>query len=48
MVQIKRQTWQERYDMYMRHTKEELARMLAENAKIVNPAGCAEIPKYID
>ena len=42
MVQVVRQTWQERYDMYMRHTKEELASMLAENAKIISPDSCAE------
>lgn len=28
--------------MYMRHTKEELASMLAENAKIISPDSCAE------
>lgn len=43
MVQVVKQTWQERYDMYMRHTKEELASMLAESAKITNPNGCAEV-----
>ena len=41
-VSIVRQTWQERYDMYMKHTKEELASMLAESAKRTNPDGCAE------
>ena len=42
MVQIVRQTWQERYDMYMQHTKEELASMLAEQAKYINRESCAE------
>ena len=41
-VDIVRQTWQERYDMYMKHTKEELASMLAESAKYTNPNRCAE------
>lgn len=42
MVQVIRQTWQERFDMYMKHTKKELASMLAESAKYTNPDGCAE------
>jgi len=42
MVQVVRQTWQERFDMYMKHTKKELASMLAENAKYVSPDACAE------
>lgn len=42
-VSIIRQTWQERYNSYMRYSKEELASMLAENAKIVSPENCAEL-----
>ena len=41
-VQIVRQTWQERYNMYMSLPKEKLASMLAESAKITNPDGCKE------
>ena len=47
-VQIVPQTWQERYDMYMKHTKEELASMLAESAKIMCPQQCAELQKKVD
>ena len=42
MVRVVRQTWQERFDMYMKHTKKELASMLAESAKYTNPDACAE------
>ena len=45
MVSIVPQTWQERFDMYMKCTKKELASMLAENAKYTNPEGCAELQK---
>ena len=49
MIQIVRQTWEERFNMYMKHTKKELASMLAENAKYINPDGCAEFaPKNKD
>lgn len=42
MIQTVMQTWEERYNMYMSHTKEELASMLAEQAKYTNPYGCKE------
>ena len=42
MVQVVRQTWQERFDMYMKHTKKELASMLAESAKYTSPDSCVE------
>jgi len=42
MLQIVRQTWQERYDMYMSLEKEQLATMLAEQSKYMFPDGCAE------
>lgn len=42
MLQIVRQTWQERYDMYMQCTKEQLASMLAEQTKYLCPEQCAE------
>ena len=48
MIQIVRQTWQERYDMYMQHTKEELASMLAEQAKYVSPDSCKEFEKEVE
>ena len=44
-VQIVRQTWQERFDMYMKHTKRELATMLAERDKYSFPEGCKEFEK---
>ena len=42
MIQVIRQTCQERFNMYMKHTKKELASMLAENAKYLSPDACAE------
>ena len=42
MVQIVRQTWQERYNIYMQCTKEQLASMLAEQTKYICPEQCAE------
>ena len=48
MIQVVRQTWQERYDMYMKHTKEELASMLAEQAKYISPDSCKEFEKEIE
>ena len=47
MVQIVRKTWKERYDMYMQHTKEELASMLAERDKYTSPDACKEFEKEI-
>ncbi len=41
-LQIVRQTWQERFDMYMKRTKKELASMLAERDKYSFPEGCKE------
>lgn len=37
------QTFDERVVMYMKCKKEDLARMLAESAKYINPDGCAEL-----
>lgn len=48
MIQVVRQTWQERFDMYMQHTKEELASMLAEQAKYISPDSCKEFEKPIE
>ena len=42
MLQIVRQTWQERYDMYMQLPKEQLAIMLAEQSKWLFPNSCTE------
>lgn len=42
MVQTVKLTWEERYNLYISHTKEELASMLAEQAKYTNPDGCKE------
>jgi hypothetical protein len=42
MIQTVKLTWEERYNMYISHTKEELASMLAEQAKYTNPEGCKE------
>ena len=47
MVQTVRLTWKERYDMYMQHTKEELASMLAERDKYTSPDACKEFEKEI-
>lgn len=48
MIQIVRQTWQERFDMYMQHTKEELASMLAEQAKYISPDSCKEFENEVE
>lgn len=45
MIQIVRQTWQERFDMYMKRPKKELASMLAEQAKYISPDSCKEFEK---
>lgn len=42
MIQIIPQTFDERYEMYLKHSKEELARMMASAAVITNPEGCVE------
>lgn len=42
MVQIVRQTWQERYNKYMSLEKEQLATILAEQDKYMFPDGCIE------
>lgn len=41
-VQIVRQTWDERFKMYMKRPKKELATMLAERDKHDFPDQCAE------
>ena len=48
MIQTVRQTWQERYNMYMQHTKEELASMLAEQAKYISPDSCKEFEQDVE
>lgn len=45
MIQVVRQTWQERFDMYMKRPKKELASMLAEQAKYISPDSCKEFEK---
>ena len=42
MIQTMRQTWKERYDMYMSLEKEQLAAILAEQSKYVFPDSCVE------
>jgi len=41
-IQIVRQTWDERFKMYMKLPKRELASMLAEQAKYISPDSCKE------
>jgi len=40
--QVVRQTWEERFNMYMKRPKKELASMMAEVDKYMNPDGCME------
>jgi len=40
--QIIPQSWKERYEMYMRYSKETLASMLAERDKFDFPENCKE------
>jgi len=44
-VSIVRQTWDERFKMYMKMRKKELAAMLAEIDKYTFPEGCKEFEK---
>lgn len=44
-VQIVPLTWDERFKMYMKCKKKDLATMLAERDKIDFPQGCAECVK---
>ena len=41
-VQVVRQTWEERFKMYMKCTKKELASMMAERDKYMSPDACKE------
>ena len=41
-VQVVRQTWEERFKMYMKCSKKELASMMAERDKYMSPDACAE------
>ena len=41
-VQVVRQTWEERFKMYMRCSKKELASMMAERDKYMSPDACME------
>lgn len=43
MIQTIKQTWEERYDMYMRLSKEELASILAEQDRYLFPEGCTDV-----
>ena len=45
MLQVVRQTWQERFDMYMKCTKKELASMMAERDKYSSPDACKEFER---
>ena len=47
-IQVVRQTWEERFKMYMKCTKKELASMLAEQAKYISPDSCKEFEKPIE
>ena len=44
-LQVVRQTWEERFNMYMKLPKKELASMLAEQAKYISPDSCKEFEK---
>ena len=44
-VSIVRQTWDERFKMYMKMRKKELAAMLTEIDKYTFPEGCKEFEK---
>lgn len=44
-LQIVPLTWEERFKLYMKNSKKELATMLAERDKIDFPEGCAECRK---
>ena len=41
-VQVVRQTWEERFKMYMKCSKKELASMMAERDKYMCPDACKE------
>ena len=41
-VQVVRQTWEERFKMYMKCSKKELASMMAERDKYMCPDACME------
>ena len=45
MDKVVRQTWDERFRMYMKFPKRELASMLAERDKYSFPQGCKEFEK---
>jgi len=40
--QVVRQTWEERFNMYMKRPKKELASMMAEVDKYMHPDACME------
>lgn len=44
-LQVVRLTWEERFNMYMKRPKRELASMLAERDKHDFPDGCKECEK---
>lgn len=41
-AQVVRQTWEERFNMYMKRPKKELASMMAEVDKYMHPDACME------
>ena len=47
-LQIVPLSWQERFDMYMKCSKEELASMLAERDKYTGPDTCAECQRKVN
>ena len=47
-LQIVPLNWQERFDMYMKASKEELASILAERDKYTSPESCAECQREVD
>ena len=47
-LQIVSLSWQERFDMYMKASKEELAIMLAERDRYTSPESCAECQREVD
>lgn len=47
-LQVVRLSWEERFKMYMKRPKKELASMLAERDKYSFPEGCKEFEKDDD
>ena len=47
-MRVVRQTWEERFKMYMKCTKKELASMLAEQDKYISPDACTECAPKVE